>query len=214
MTTLYSVWTYCLLNYATQRIVWQRKLTTVNIISARLKTCEDLVASYGARLGDVERAQHTMEAQIATLQVSLSAPRAPAPAAAPAVTATSLSDVILELDLRVSKKTNIVLSGVLSAPPVSDATLATNLLRDELGINATVTRCVRLGKPSADINRPCRLFVTLSSDLRTFDAHCAIMCTLMQTSRQNSARMTTTCILSFGDVVPLVRLTWLSGTAR
>jgi hypothetical protein len=116
---------------------------SVNIISARLKTCEDFVASYGARLGDVERAQHTMEAQIATLQASLSAPRAPAPAAAPAVTATSLSDVIHELDLRASKKTNIVLSGVLPAPPVSDATLATNLLRDELGINATVTRCVR-----------------------------------------------------------------------
>ena len=65
--------------------------------------------------------------------------------------------------MRVAKKANIVLSGVLPSSSLTDSVILTNLLRDELNINATVTRCTRLGKPSANPSRPCRLLATLSS---------------------------------------------------
>ena len=75
-----------------------------------------------------------------------------------------MSDVVRELDLRASKKANIVLSGVRPSPPLSDNAVVNNLLHTELGINATVVRCSRLGKPSANPNRPQLLLATLSSD--------------------------------------------------
>ena len=68
-----------------------------------------------------------------------------------------------ELDLRISKKANIVLSGILPSSFLIDSVIVTNSLRDELNINVTVTRCTRLGKPSADPCRPCRLLATLLS---------------------------------------------------
>ena len=79
--------------------------------------------------------------------------------------APALVKVVREIDLQASKKTNIVLSGI--APSLlTDADIVTNLLRDELGITANVTKCSRLGKPRADGDcdtRPRLLLVTLSS---------------------------------------------------
>jgi hypothetical protein len=105
-----------------------------------------------------------------TLQASVAAINtAPPPAAAtppptpPSVPA--LVKVVCELDLQASKKTNIVLSGI--APSLlTDADIVTNLLRDELGITANITKCTRLGKPKADGDRGTRprlLLATLSS---------------------------------------------------
>ena len=78
--------------------------------------------------------------------------------------------MIHELDLRVSKKANRVLSGVLSSSSFTDSVIVTNLLRDELNVNANVTRCTRLGKPSANPSRPCRLLATLSSGANALTA--------------------------------------------
>ena len=66
--------------------------------------------------------------------------------------------------MRASRRSNIVLTGILPSPPFTDFGIVTNLLCDELVINTTVTHCVRLGKPSADVNRPGVLQVTLSSE--------------------------------------------------
>ena len=74
-----------------------------------------------------------------------------------------ISDVKHELDLRIFKKANIVLSGILPSSFLTDCVIVTNLLRDELNSNATVTRCTRLGKSSANPCRPCRLLATLLS---------------------------------------------------
>lgn len=65
-----------------------------------------------------------------------------------------IHDILHELDL-VTKKTNIVISGILPpAPPLTDFAIVMKFLREELGINAAVISCARLSKPSADINRP------------------------------------------------------------
>jgi hypothetical protein len=75
-----------------------------------------------------------------------------------------MEDVVREVNMRASRQANIVLTGILPSPPLTDAGIVTNLLRDELGINAIVTCWSRLGRPSANINRPCALLVTLSSE--------------------------------------------------
>lgn len=136
---------------------------SVKELSARLRTCEDLVTGYCTRLSNVERAQETMAMQIATLQASLNASAAP-----PTVTTTVpssplvLNDVVREIDLRAARKGNLVISG-LRPSARDDAVAVSDLLRKELDITANVTHCVRLGKPTDD-NHPRRLLVTLSSD--------------------------------------------------
>jgi hypothetical protein len=140
-------------------------------LSARLRTCEDLMTSYCTRLSNVERTHDVMAGQISVLQTSVAALNNPAPtlATAAAPSLLEINDVLHELDLRVTKKANIVISGLLSpVPPLTDSATVMKLLRDELGVNATVISCSRLGKPSADINRPCRLLATLSSDADSF----------------------------------------------
>lgn len=72
-----------------------------------------------------------------------------------------MEDLVRDLDMRVSRKCNIVLSGVLPSPPLTDAGIVKTLLQDEIGIDVTVVRCTRLGKPSANINRPSVLLVTV-----------------------------------------------------
>ena len=105
-----------------------------------------------------------MKAQLATLLT-------PPAAATPATTVPSptspplvMEDVVRELHLRTSRQANVVLTGILPSPHLTDAAIVTNLLQVDLGINTTVTRCVRLGKPSADANRPCILLASLSSE--------------------------------------------------
>ena len=117
-----------------------------------------------------------MATQIPTLQSSIATLTGAAAASSVTTTAVSsvvaavnpttiasleISDVIRELDLRVSKKANIVLSGALLSSSLNGSVIVTNLLRNELNINATVTRCTRYGKPLADSSRPCRLLDTL-----------------------------------------------------
>ena len=82
-----------------------------------------------------------------------------------------VEDVVRELHMRTSRQANVVLFGILPSPHLTDAAIVTNLLQVDLGINTTVTSCVRLGKPSTDANQPCILLATLSSKA---DAHTAI----------------------------------------
>ncbi len=140
----------------------------VRQLTTRLQQCETDIGSYRIRLDAMERAQATVTAQLAALQASSTATAtsttAPAVANDTSPPPIRLSDVVRELDMRASKKSNIVISGIRPSSTVTDTDLVKNLLCDELGITANVTRCARLGKPSADANRPCRLLVTLSSD--------------------------------------------------
>lgn len=134
-------------------------------LTLRLQHCETLVTSFTTRLSDVERSRDTMAGQIAALQASIATINITAPHAASAAPASrvEISDVMHELDMRASKKANIVLSGLQPSSRLTDVAIVTSLLRDELSINATVVSCTRLGKPSADVNRPCRILATLSS---------------------------------------------------
>ena len=126
---------------------------------------------------NVECTQEIMATQIATLQSSIATLTSVAAASSVTTVAASsvaavvtptisasleISDVIHELDLRVSKKANIILSGVLPSSSLTDSVIVANLLGDELNINATVTCCTRLGKPSADPSHSCRLLATLT----------------------------------------------------
>ena len=85
--------------------------------------------------------------------------------------APKINDVVREIDLRASKKANFMLSGIVPSPSQSDGALVATLLCNELGIDTTVIRCTHLGKPSANVNRPQLLLVTVSSDV---DARTAI----------------------------------------
>jgi hypothetical protein len=143
----------------------QLALQGMLLLSLLLYTCKRT-----GKIPYVNVRQESKPAQFAALQASVAAINAaPPPAAAtpPPIppSAPALVKVVRELDLQASKKTNIVLSGI--APSLlTDADIVTNLLRDELGITANVTRCTRLGKPRADGDRDTRprlLLVTLSS---------------------------------------------------
>ena len=96
--------------------------------SIRLQKCEDLVTQYSTRLSNVERTEETMATQIATLQSCIATLTSAAAASSVTTVAASsvaavvtptisasmeISDVIHELDLRISKKANKVLSGDL-----------------------------------------------------------------------------------------------------
>ena len=132
--------------------------------------CEDLVTSTVERLIAVENSHTAMAAELATLKATLNAVSTGATAASPApalsfpTPSLVLNDVVRELDMRVSNKANIILSAFRSSSTTIDSTTVHDLLRNELGLNTTVVRCIRIGKPSADINRPQQLLVTLSSD--------------------------------------------------
>ena len=71
----------------------------VHDLTIQLRTCEAMVTSHATRLDQLEKAQATM----ATEQQ------------------LPMNDVVRELDIRTSKKTNIVLGGVLLSPPLTDA---------------------------------------------------------------------------------------------
>ena len=92
-------------------------------LATRLQKCKDLVTQYSTR-SNFERTQETMATQIATLQSSIAILTSAAAASSVNTVAASsvaafvtpiisasleISDVIHELDLRVSKKFTIVL---------------------------------------------------------------------------------------------------------
>ena len=130
----------------------------------------------------IEQTHATMTTQLASLEVSVSAltvlhslaASTTAPMTAVAMTAPipfAINRAVHELDILMSKKANIILTGIILSPPLTDTGIVTELLQEELKIDATVVSCTSLGKPSADVNRPNRLLVTLSSDA---DARIAI----------------------------------------
>lgn len=133
-----------------------------------LRTCEARVTAQAARLDAVEKTLADNAAQLAALHTSTAnqaiaittAP--PTPMAASSISVT-MGDIMRELNMRASKKANIILSGV-KASLQADTEIVTNLLHDELGITTTVTRCIRLGKTPAAADKPRLLLATLSSD--------------------------------------------------
>ena len=97
------------------------------------------------------------------------------PSTSPPVTlppsASKINDVVREINLRASKKANFVLSDIVPSPSQSDGALVATLLCNKLGIDTTIVRSTRLGKPSANVNRPQLLLITVSPDV---DARTAI----------------------------------------
>ena len=91
------------------------------------------------------------------------------PSTSPPVTlplsAPKINDVVRKIDLRASKKASFMLYGIVPSPSHSGCALVATLLRYELGIDTTIVRCTRLGKPSANVNRPQLLLVAVSSDV-------------------------------------------------
>ena len=139
---------------------------SVRELTTKLCDCENIITAQTAHVDIVEQMQVAMAAQLAALQpstvnttiVSIAAPVATLPKT------ISMYDVVCEVDMRVSNKVNIVLSGADHLPPFSDTEIVTNFLRYELGIDATVFRHIRLGKLPTNVNRPSLLLVTLSSN--------------------------------------------------
>ena len=142
---------------------------SVQDLTAKLHHCEDLAKANSAHLDIVKQAQAIMGAQFATLLATNNNTAAPTGIAPWPTTAMPLAieDVAREVSMRASRRSNIVLTGILPSPPFTDSGIVTNLLHDELGINTTVTHCVRHGKLSADVNRPGVLLVILSSESNT-----------------------------------------------
>ena len=147
----------------------------VRDLIAKLDGIENIEASHTARMNVIEQAHVTMTTQLASLEVSVSAltvlrssaASAVAPTTVVAMTAPTpfaINDAVRELNILMQKKANIMLTGVLSSPPLTGAGIVTKLLQEELKIGAAFVNCTRLGKPSAHVNRPNRLLVTLSSD--------------------------------------------------
>ena len=77
--------------------------------------------------------------------------------------ALAVSDNLRELDLRTSKKMNLIVSS-LQPSLLTDDTIVSNLLRDELQVNVTVAKCTWLGKVTAGSTLPGLFLASLSSD--------------------------------------------------
>ena len=144
-------------------------------LTLKMQAFEQQVVLFTARLDAVERAQLAMRADIDTLMSSSitgtghSSSSAPvATTTADFATSTAVDDLVRERDWRSSRKINIVLSG-LKLSLAGDAEIVKNLLHNDLHIDTTVTRCVRVGQAQPD--RPKLLIATLASEM---DARAAI----------------------------------------
>ena len=84
------------------------------------------------------------------------------PSITPSPIPVSISDVVKEVYLRDLKKANIIITSLPITPLLNDDIAVKNLLRDELNINANITQCTRLGKPTA--GRTQLLQVSLDSE--------------------------------------------------
>ena len=82
----------------------------------------------------------------------------------------SMDQVACEVDQRVAKSTEIVLRGVNHLPPLTNIGIVTNHLRNELGVDATVICCTRLGKLANVIRSSLLLLRTASVCYITEDA--------------------------------------------
>jgi hypothetical protein len=137
-------------------------------LSTKLQLCEQQLAVCSARI-DQSRAH--MQANIDTLQADVlklkteasTWPSLHTTIGTPLTTlpsSPSINKVVHELNLRTSKKANIILSG-LQLSDTTDAVTVEKLLLDELNITTKVSYCTRLGKPNA--TRPQLLLATLAS---------------------------------------------------
>ena len=98
-------------------------------------------------------------------------------------TSTAVDDLVREIDRRSLRKINIVFSG-LKLSLADDAEIVKNLLHNDLHIDTTVTRCVRVGQAQPD--RPKLLIATLASEM---DARAAIRsATLLRKSTSPEVR--------------------------
>ncbi len=136
----------------------------------RLLAYDVQLAAVSTRLDGLDRVKATNAADMADVRAKLAALSPGAGASVPTVItsttpAVSVNDVVRELDLRSSRKANIVISG-LSATAAGDVAVVSDLLLTELGIAAAVTKCVRLGTPGT---RPQLLLATLADDKLTME---------------------------------------------
>ena len=142
---------------------------SVKDLSIKLLLCEQQLVfqTTGLDYADIQRA--IMQAEIESLKPQVLNLQSTTLKLAAAVSAISLpqpltvNDVVLELKLRTSKESNIIISGISPSTSVSDAQLVTNLLGDELNVTTMVTHCLRLGKPN--ICRPHLLLATLACQI-------------------------------------------------
>ena len=72
-----------------------------------------------------------------------------------------MNNVVREINLRASKQSNLIISGVRPSLQ-SDDDLVTNLLHDELSLDVIVAKCSRIDKATAN-QSPRLLQVTLAS---------------------------------------------------
>ena len=129
-------------------------------LATKLLACEQQLTAHNDRLAAIERAQTTLETDIITLKASLqgaSQPMNTTPGSPP----IAMDNVVREINLRTSKQSNLIISGVRPSLQ-SDDDLVTNLLHDELSLDVIVTKCSRIGKATAN-QSPRLLQVTLAS---------------------------------------------------
>ncbi len=126
-------------------------------LTDKMKAYDIQLAAVMARLDGVDRILATnatelvdVRAQLTALPTGATTPTPPiVSTAATAISPVSINEVVREIDRRSSKKANIVVSG-LNTSTTNDNELNTvvaDLLRNELNITATVSKCTRLGKP-------------------------------------------------------------------
>ena len=140
----------------------------VRDLTAKLQAWEAMATSNSTRIDHLEQVHAALSTQFANFTG--------ATASALYTNVPAISDIAHELDMRATRKANIVLSGFQPSPTLNDGELVTNLLRDELGIATMVITCKSFGKPTAAITGPSRvLLAALSSDA---DASAAVRAAL------------------------------------
>lgn len=140
----------------------------INNLSAKLQTCQQNVNDLRLRLDLADRCCSNMQIDIDSLKTQFTKLAADVtgksitPSIVPSPVPVSTNDVVKELYLRDLKKANIIITGLPITPLLNDDIAVKNLLRDELNINANITQCTRLGKPTA--GRTQLLQVSLDSE--------------------------------------------------
>ena len=129
-------------------------------LATKLLACEQQLIDHNDRLAAIERAQTTLRTDIITLKASLQG--APQPTnTTPSSPLIVMDNVVRKINLRASKQSNLIISGVRPSLQFDDD-LVTNLLHDELSLDVIVTKCSRIGKTTAN-HSPRLLQVTLAS---------------------------------------------------
>ena len=137
-------------------------------VNDRMNAYDKQLIDFQARLDSVDRILATHATDMADARAKLAS--APPIIATPSTTGNtsvspiSINEVVREIDLRSTKKSNIVISGLKTS--TNDCTAITELIHNELHISVTVAKCCRLGKPGT---RPQLVLATLSDDAQAAD---------------------------------------------